>query len=380
MEYRSSELVTKSVQVTQTPLKNSKPNLKKSMKKVWSFRGSDYQIREASNQLDKLPVGVYEYNFNPMMGPYLTRLQDRFVFPYKVYGIESKFIKQVENTWNNTGSNMGIILNGVKGTGKTVTAEIICNTINLPVIILRNREDSFIGFINEIQQDVIIFIDEYEKVYGESSTLLSLMDGVFNTKHRKMFLLTSNDLYVDRNLIQRPGRVRYIKQFGDLTVDVITEIVDDCLVYKELRDSTIEFISKLSIITVDIVKTIVEEVNIHNQNPLEFTDILNIHKDKDKLYNIYEMIDNEKVEIELCTTLYPDYIASYDIGRVKLRSGNTMIGKVVDIISDNEFLVEREVWEEVDGEEELRKVKRVIVVEPTTGHLHRSFATNSLVF
>lgn len=350
------------------------------MNKVWSFYGSDYQINEAANQIDKLPVAVYEFNSAPLRGPYLTRIQDKFVFPYKVYGIESKFIKQVENTWNNTGSNMGIILNGVKGTGKTVTAELICNKINLPVIIVRGLDDSFIGFINEIQQDIIIFIDEYEKIYGENNSLLSLMDGVFNTKHRKLFLLTSNDLYVDRNLIQRPGRIRYIKQFADLTVDVITEIVDDCLLYKEHRQETIDFISKLSIITVDIVKTIVEEVNIHNQTPVEFTDILNIHKDKDKLYNVYEMIDNEKVEIELCTTLYPDYIASYDIGRVKLRTGNTMIGKVIDIISDNEFLVEREVWEEVDGDEERRKVKRVVVVEPTAGHLHKSFATDSLVF
>lgn len=351
------------------------------MKKVWSFYGSDYQIQEAANQIEKLPVAVYEFNVHPIRGPYLTRIQDKFVFPYKVYGTESKFINQVEKSWHSTKTNMGVILNGVKGTGKTVTAELICNRLDLPIILVRNRDESFIGFINDIQQDVIIFIDEYEKVYGESNMLLSLMDGVFNTKNRKLFMLTSNDLYIDRNLIQRPGRIRYIKEFGDLTVDIITEIVDDYLIHKEHRNSTIEFISKLSIITVDIVKTIIEEINIHNIDPVEFTDILNIHKDKSKLYNVYEMIDGEKVEIESFATLSPDYLSTYDIGRTHLRTGSNRLGKVIDIISDNEFLIDREVWVVDDEGEETRKImRRVVIIEPIAGQTHRAFASSSVVF
>ncbi len=63
--------------------------------------------------------------------------------------------------------NMGVLLNGVKGTGKSVTAKLICNELKnfLPIIIVDKAYEGLPQFISKIQQEVIIFIDEFEKVF-----------------------------------------------------------------------------------------------------------------------------------------------------------------------------------------------------------------------
>lgn len=50
---------------------------------------------------------------------------------FKIYGMESKLIEHVMRTFENTTSNLGMLFNGIKGTGKTITAKIIANRTNL---------------------------------------------------------------------------------------------------------------------------------------------------------------------------------------------------------------------------------------------------------
>ena len=69
--------------------------------------------------------------------------------------------------------------------------------------------------------------------------MLSIMDGATNSEHRRVFLLTTNSLYINDNLLQRPGRIRYLKTFKDLTPEIIEEIVDDFLIYKEIPESDV---------------------------------------------------------------------------------------------------------------------------------------------
>lgn len=250
------------------------------MNNNWVKNGNDYYLREVSQQIKILPKGVYKLNQNRMTKElYLSQVQDEFSFPYKVYNIETGFVDRVKKTYDNTTGNLGMLLNGIKGTGKTVTAQMVCNKLGLPVIIVHQPFEDIPSFLNELQQDVIVFFDEYEKMYRDyDNDILTVMDGVLNTKFRKVFLLTTNKLYINDNLIQRPGRLRYIKTFSDLPLAVIMEIVDDKLVHKQFRDDCIEFISKLEVITVDIVKAVIEEVNIHEEPPENFKDIFNIKK------------------------------------------------------------------------------------------------------
>ncbi len=254
------------------------------MDNIWTQSNNNFFPSEVSQQTKQVPVGVYKINWDPKQGFYLTQVSNKFVFPYKVYGQENDFIDRVIKTYKNTNSNLGILMNGVKGAGKTVTAQQICNKLELPVLIVHQPYEGISSFLNEIQQDVIVFFDEYEKMYNNfDSTILTVMDGVLNNEWRKTFMLTTNSVHLNDNMLQRPGRLRYVKTFVDLTLDVITEIVDDKLKHKKFRKECIEFIARLDTITIDIVSSVIEEVNIHNEAPNAFKDIFNIKAIQDRV-------------------------------------------------------------------------------------------------
>lgn len=338
------------------------------MKNVWNAQGSTYFPSEVTSQVNKLTPGVYMVKYHDMMGPFLNKTAEDFAFPYKIYGMEHEFIERVIKTWEHTHGNMGILMNGVKGTGKTVTAKLLANQMRLPVLVITHPHPSFIGFLNDIQQDIVVLIDEFEKVYEDRSrTLLSIMDGVHNSSKRIMFLLTTNELNIDRNLLQRPSRIRYVKTFDDMTLDVIMEVVDDLLIHKHLREQTIKFISELQIITMDLVKAVINEVNIHEEDPETFKDIFNVTGDKDDLYNVFQIKANgEKVQIAKLARINPSFChEKYDEGR-PFEANGRFLGEIIKVHNKNTIDVKVTVWEKApegvqgdeDGEIEVDKITR----------------------
>lgn len=240
---------------------------KEKMNKVWMCSGSTYtQVSSGYSVEQSLPVGIYSICLT-MTGYHLDRYADKFVFPYKMYGLQNEFIDHVIKTYHATEGNLGIMLTGTKGTGKTVTAKELANKLNLPIIIVKDMGDhnqSMIEFLSGIEGDCILFLDEFEKNFSESdSTILQIMDGVYNSKYRKVFLLTTNAMTINENMVGRPSRIRYVKEFGNLDLKVVNEYLDDALQVPEARQDLLDFIDSLTISTIDILKTIVNEVNIH---------------------------------------------------------------------------------------------------------------------
>lgn len=234
----------------------------------WLQRGSQYsQVEGDYNTVEKLPVGVYNINFNPMMGWSVSQYAKAFVFDYKVYGLQNEFIQYVLKTFKETTGNMGILLNGVRGSGKTVSAKVLANLLNLPVVIVKDMGElnqAMIEYLSTFNFDCVLFFDEFEKNFSDKdSTILQIMDGVYNIGYRKIFLMTTNSLDVNENLLDRPSRVRYVKQFGNLDLSVVKEFLEDNLEDKSVMNELIEFIDTLKISTIDILKAVVNEVNIH---------------------------------------------------------------------------------------------------------------------
>ena len=217
---------------------------------------------------NEIPVGVYKISMSKQ-GFYLEYVMSEFVFDYKIYGLQEDFINHVIKTYNEAQTgNLGILLNGTKGTGKTVAAKMIANRLHLPVIIVQNMgQEMNLQMMNylstEINFDCVFFFDEYEKTFDKDTTILSFMDGVYNSESRKVFLLTTNTLSTDRNLIGRPSRILYLKKFGNLEIEAASEFLDDTLNNKEYKQEVLEFINLLSISTIDILKSVVKEINIH---------------------------------------------------------------------------------------------------------------------
>ena len=126
-----------------------------------------------------------------------------------------------------------------------------------------------IEFLGGFNFDCVLFFDEFEKNFSEKdSTILQIMDGVYSSEYRKIFLLTTNEMTINENMVGRPSRIRYVKKFGNLDLKTVEEYLDDALEVPEARQELIDFIDTLTISTIDILKTIVNEVNIHGMNGL----------------------------------------------------------------------------------------------------------------
>lgn len=324
------------------------------MKRILKM-GSDYYISNPSETVTTLPVAVYKIEENAMTGEVFIQHQyDKFDFTHKIYEMEVDFIERVALTYKETTGNLGVLMNGTRGTGKSVTSKLIANKLNLPVIIInKNFGEKFVlklkDFISELPCDAVILFDEFEKVFpdegwGKTPTLLTLMDGVDNSPYRRVFLMTTNELHLNQNYLERPSRIRYIKTYTDLKLDTIYEIVDDILTRPEFRDDCVEFISKLNIITIDIVKTIINEVNIHNQPPEAFKEFFNI-KTTSMVYEVFEVVDGQKV-------LYSNSVDASDIS-VKLpftpkHNGNYFsifnrdMGEIISVKDENTVIVKDE--------------------------------------
>lgn len=238
-------------------------------KQIWVQTGINFnRMQGPIISYNEIPVGVYKISMSKQ-GFYLEYVMSEFVFDYKIYGLQEDFINHVIKTYNEAQTgNLGILLNGTKGTGKTVAAKMIANRLHLPVIIVQNMgQEMNLQMMNylstEINFNCIFFFDEYEKTFDKDTTILSFMDGVYNSESRKVFLLTTNTLSIDRNLIGRPSRILYLKKFGNLKIEAASEFLDDTLNNKEYKQEVLEFINLLSISTIDILKSVVKEINIH---------------------------------------------------------------------------------------------------------------------
>lgn len=283
-------------------------------KKVWRLVGEGKMIQmAAASEREYLEDKVYIVKMSDQIGLYVEEVSEKFELPEKIYDIENSFVERVVKTWNAVDENLGILLNGLKGTGKTVTAKMICNRVGCPVILVTAPFDGVPELIGSIWQDCVVLIDEYEKIYKDHGSMLTVMDGVFTGRHKKMFILTTNDTKVSEFMISRPGRIRYLKYFNDLRIDTIKEIVDDTISAEaeHLKAATIKFISRLQLLTVDIVRAVVQEVNIHVQDPEEFASVFNVKKGDDE-FNIAIVKANGAQSFKYYASVSPESIFAYE--------------------------------------------------------------------
>ena len=207
----------------------------------------------------------------------LQRIGDSFEFNFKIYELGcEEMLQTIRKTWESEvfvrgEKNLGVIFNGLKGTGKTLSAKLLCNALDLPVVIVQYPYEGLVNFLQSLCFECIVFIDEAEKTFkkGEDDdVLLRLIDGVYN-QTRKLYILTTNQLTLNDNLLGRPGRIRYRFEFGNLLPKAVKDYLDDNLLpeYADQRKSILEQVDLLEISTIDILKALVDEVNIHGCLP-----------------------------------------------------------------------------------------------------------------
>ena len=336
-----------------------KPNTKMSDKtetpaatKRWARNDDLFRLMEHSEILDSLPLGIYKLDFHPMKGFWLERTADEFAMPVPMYGAKADFIARVCRTFKSRRENMGI-----KGTGKTVTCKKIANSIGQPVIVVDGNMPGLCDFIASIPQGVTYFFDEFEKKFKQNDSndngdtvneaganLLSLLDGVLSNDTRNLFLFTTNNRHVNDNLLQRPGRVRYILEFGNLEPDQIEEIVDDRLAHAELREKVITFIGTLETITIDIVTAVIDEVNIHREDPKDYAVFFNVEQLR-RSYDVKEITRENPTGVHLAfnvKSIQPDPGKGFtkDYEGHNFGISHETVGKIKEVLSPEVILVD----------------------------------------
>jgi uncharacterized protein YqiB (DUF1249 family) len=340
----------------------------------WAVNNNNYFAIANGLTRTKMEPGIYNIKQIPMGPWFLEKERDQYDFPFKIYGTHDHIISRVVKAWDNTEGNLSVLFNGLKGTGKTVSAQLLSNFFiekGFPVIVVKGYVDYFDDILAQVDQDAVLLFDEFEKNFpanqkghnnnggmvipipGDESNsdnppniqqkLLSTIDGLSRSKDRRLFLFTTNNKNLDPNMVDRPSRIRYIFEFDKLSEDIVKEVLEDTLKpnCKQYMDSVLGFVDKLNVVSMDAIKVVAQEVNIFEEPPENFKHILNLKEKKPVKYNVF-LIDPDtherikKLSSTVSTSEYQTALNHFSQGYNNRWVSNAKIC-LANLVSENKF-------------------------------------------
>lgn len=260
--------------------------------------GAKYEIYDDSlKAYDKLPAKTYTVRFSKMSGFFLEARTDLAVRE-KIYGVHPEKADKVLAAFAMFERNLGVILSGDKGIGKSLFARVLSAKAveaGYPVIIVDQFIPGIASYIEAIDQEAVFLFDEFDKTFGSiqpgeneadpQSRLLSLFDGTADGK--KLFIITCNSLYkLSDYLVNRPGRFHYHFRFEYPSGEEIREYLTDKLApqYQGEIEKVILFSKKVAL-NYDCLRAIAFELSLGSPFETAIQDI-NIINTREELYNI----------------------------------------------------------------------------------------------
>jgi len=224
--------------------------------------------------------GVYQIVYDKQKKEWgVTFKSERFNTPDKLYGTISKKGDHIYSIYKNGDKTIAALFTGLKGSGKTQLAQYIANRAiddGMAVILITEIEPNpeLIKYLSNLK-NVVLFLDEFGKVFKRNNQdlMLTMLSDITNT--RKLILLTENNIsMINSFMVNRPGRVRYHIKFNRLGDDVITDYCEDHNVDKEFTSKLLERYKSAMTFTFDHLQALIEE---HLLNPeMSFDDLLEL--------------------------------------------------------------------------------------------------------
>lgn len=192
---------------------------------------------------------------------------NELILPETIYKLDGddKFMQRVIKYHKSiTSKTTGVLLNGVRGTGKTVLAKRIALESNLPIIVVDSSFPFYaLGhFFKPLKDEVCVIIDEVEKDprLWDTRYLLELLDGVSCTSKKLVIMTCNNKNELNENLFDRCSRVRYYREYKANSNDrFIKEIAKDKGI-KNIDEVYKFMINKIRIRSIDNINAFLDEV------------------------------------------------------------------------------------------------------------------------
>ena len=258
--------------------------------------GTTYEIYDSSvRTFDRLPAQAYSVCFAKNSGFFL-KLHDAIEIGEKVYGVHTAKVEKVLRSFSASERNLGVILSGDKGIGKSLFAKMLSIRAvenGLPLLIVNTYVPGIADYLASIKQECVVLFDEYDKTFPNTNQegsaapqaeMLTLFDGVAQGK--KLFVVTCNELNrLNAYLVNRPGRFHYHFRFEYPSPAEIREYMQDKLdsaYYGEI-DKVITF-SRKTALNYDCLRSIVFELTfgIPFEEAIKDLNILNM---RDETYD-----------------------------------------------------------------------------------------------
>lgn len=301
--------------------------------------------------INKLPVGVYTINVDAMGNIFLDE-QNKMVYQ-DLYGESNDIMDIVLHYKNGSNKNFGCLFEGISGMGKTQTIKNLCVKMNLPVISITSpqHKDLILKVVEQINSDCIIFIDEFEKVYGEDeqacNSLLALFDGL-NTKNRIISFVAFNDRgSLSNYFFNRPGRFIFNFKFSPLDDKKALEFIKSKVsISASVEKSLKYFLFRVENISYDILDKIIHVINIYGEKFPKA--IVNMNLEKSRISYVMNIDHGEHSWASICSD--PEYLRLKGVGIYQTEALSFLnprdFEKIEDMGIEDEFLVPFEQYKE----------------------------------
>lgn len=229
---------------------------------------------------DHIPANYYEVRFSKAEGFRLAKHPIMQIKEDRVYGSHDEKTEKVLNSFDMFNRNLGVMLSGDKGMGKSLFARMLSKKAverGLPVILVDFYMPGIMSYLSSIEQEAVILFDEFDKTFEEKSEynpqyeVLNVLDGIGYGK--KLYVFICNDLSeINDCMLNRPGRIHYHFRISYPTEIEIKQYLEDKLdlKYHDKIEDVIKF-SYMTKLNYDTLRAIAFELN----NGYEFKETIN---------------------------------------------------------------------------------------------------------